>query len=231
MVHATAAVTAGALLGLPGTLALPPTTGAQSMIGYATCSASDDLQRWDVSEPTSGTGEIKASDGRCITVQDASVAHIWAGVPGVTYGIAVLDHCGGDRAQWSSHTTGTNSAFQSSLQKTTKCWLLNVVGNGADVQACEVAVWDMAPPTAPTCPATPSLNSEFSYVPATKQMKVLNSDRVKATCPDPANCCLQATACVSPCVLPLSWGWAFMIAVTVSHQLSFAPGRNVFGMS
>ena len=56
-----------------------------------------------------------------------------------------------------------------------------------------------------------SLNSEFSYVSSTSQIKVLNSDRVAKTCPDATNCCLVAKPCVHPCVLPMGWGALFLI--------------------
>ena len=56
-----------------------------------------------------------------------------------------------------------------------------------------------------------SLNSEFTYVSSTSQIKVLNSDRVAKTCPDATNCCLVAKPCVHPCVLPMGWGALFLI--------------------
>ena len=197
---------------LPPAAPLPPLTGAQTMVGYATCSDSDPLQRWDVSEPTAGEGRIRdAESGRCLTVQDCSTTHPWQPQPTNTYGIVVLDACGagtcgGKNAEWTAATAGANTAFRSAVA-TDKCWLLNVVGDSPDVQSCDVAVWAFGP----TCPASGSLNSEFSYVSSTSQIKVLNSDRVAKTCPDATNCCLVAKPCVHPCVLPMGWGALFLI--------------------
>ena len=153
----------------------------RSLLVYTTCSASEPLQQWSVAEPRAGTGTIVAADGRCITVQGASVATPWTQA-GVTYGVAVLDHCGGAASQWTAATVGTNTGYQTAVEKDTKCWLLNVVGDTPDVQNCEVAVWNMAGAST-TCPTTPSLNSEFSYDPTMRQMKIIASDRVAKTCP------------------------------------------------
>ena len=134
----------------------------------------------------------------------------------------MLDACGGAGSQWSSKSSGTNTAYQNEIAKATKCWLLNVMGDSPDVEACEVGVWSFGA----SCPATAVLNSEFIFNKETNQIKIVASDRVAKTCPDPANCCLQATPCVSPCSLPLGSGWVFVLAVAVCSTLYIGGGMG-----
>jgi hypothetical protein len=154
-------------------------------------------------------------------VQDGSVAHIWASDKVSPFGIVVLDACGSTGSQWTAQSGGAgHMAFENDIAKGTKCWLLNVVGDSPDVEACEVGVWSFGT----TCPTTPTLNSNFDFDASTSQIKVIASDRVAKTCPDANNCCLQATPCVSPCSLPLGWGWAFLLAVSLLSALYVGGG-------
>ena len=180
--------------------------------------------RRDVSDALAGTGQIRDEEsGRCIVVQQpAGVTVPYGPTPATKFGIVVLDACGGDSAQWTARTSGSTTTYQSGVETPpTKCWLLNVVGDSPDVKQCEVAVWGFNLPCSPTAPQS---NSEFTWVPDTHQLKIISSDRVSKTCPDPANCCLKATPCVSPCVLPTGWGAIFLIFIGVTSVVYVAGG-------
>ena len=163
----------------------------------------------------------------CHTRSTYNMSHVYytsryGPTPATKFGVVVLDACGGDGAQWTARTSGTTTTYESGVEPPpTKCWLLNVVGDSPDVKQCEIAVWGFNLPCSMTVPQS---NSEFTWVPDTHQLKIISSDRVAKTCPDPANCCLKATPCVSPCVLPTGWGAIFLIFIGVTSVVYAAGG-------
>ncbi len=175
-----------------------------------------------MSDALTGTGQIRDESGRCVVVQQpAGVTVPYGPTPATVFGIVVLDVCNGDNAQWTAKTSGSITTYQNGIETPpTKCWLLNVVGDSPDVKQCEVAVWGFNLP----CSSAPQSNSEFTWVPENRQLKIISSDRVAKNCPDSANCCLKATPCVSPCVLPTSWGAVFLIFIGVACGVYLAGG-------